>query len=138
MKKACAFNHLPVRGRDFSLRIRRRFDDQTARALGFERSVLALSGTRHTGIQAAGIRDGTVRRPGDRFVNGTLGLLLKFLTIPLSIVTLGLFLLVINALMLELSAWFVPGFEVAGFGTAFLASLILSVLSVAVRELLSK
>jgi len=45
---------------------------------------------------------------------------------------------VINALMLELSAWFVPGFEVAGFGTAFLASLILSVLSVAVRELLSK
>jgi putative membrane protein len=72
------------------------------------------------------------------FVNGTLGLLLKVLTIPLSVVTLGLFLLVINALMLELSAWFVPGFEVAGFGTAFLASLILTVLSVVVRELLSK
>jgi len=71
------------------------------------------------------------------FVNGTLGLLLKLLTIPLTIVTFGLFLLVINALMLELSAWFVPGFEVAGFGTAFLASLILTVLSVVVRELLS-
>jgi putative membrane protein len=72
------------------------------------------------------------------FVNGTLGLLLKVLTIPLSIVTLGLFLLVINAVMLKLSAWFVPGFEVAGFGTAFLASLILTVLSVVIRELLSK
>jgi putative membrane protein len=70
------------------------------------------------------------------FVNGTLGLLLKFMTIPLSIVTLGLFLLVINALMLELSAWFVSGFEVRGFGTAFLASLLLSALSVVVRELL--
>jgi len=70
------------------------------------------------------------------FVNGTLGLVLKFMTIPLSIVTLGLFLLVINALMLELSAWFVPGFEVRGFGTAFLAALLLSVLSVIVRELL--
>ena len=60
------------------------------------------------------------------------------LNIPLSIVTLGLFLLVINALMLELSAWLVPGFEVAGFGTAFLASLVLTVLSVVIRELLSK
>jgi putative membrane protein len=72
------------------------------------------------------------------FVNGTLGLVLKFLTIPLSIVTLGLFLLVINALMLELSAWFVPGFEVGGFGTALVASLILSALSVVVRELLNQ
>ncbi len=72
------------------------------------------------------------------FVNGTIGLGLKFLTIPLSILTLGLFLLVINALMLELSAWFVPGFAVRGFGTAFLASLILSALNVVVRELLGK
>ena len=72
------------------------------------------------------------------FVNGTLGLALKFLTIPLSILTLGLFLLVINALMLELSSWFVPGFAVRGFGTAFIASLILSALSVVIRELLNQ
>lgn len=72
------------------------------------------------------------------FVNGTLGLLLKLLTFPLSIVTFGLFLLVINALMIELASWLVPGFEVRGFGAAFLGALILSALNVAVRELLSR
>ena len=69
-------------------------------------------------------------------VNGTVGLLLKLLTFPLSIVTFGLFLLVINALMIELAAWLVPGFEVRGFGPAFLGALILSALNVVVRELL--
>ncbi len=71
-------------------------------------------------------------------VNGTLGLLLKVLTFPLSIVTFGLFLLVINALMIELAAWLVPGFEVRGFGPAFLGALILSALNVVVRELLGR
>jgi putative membrane protein len=71
-------------------------------------------------------------------VNGTLGLILKILTLPVTIVTFGLFLLVINALMLKLSAWFVPGFEVRGFWPALLGGAILSVLSMVIRRLLGK
>ena len=46
------------------------------------------------------------------------------------------FLLVINALMLKLAAWFVPGFAVRGFWPALLGGAILSVLSLVVRRLL--
>ena len=50
------------------------------------------------------------------------------LTLPLTILTLGLFLVVLNALMLWLTAWFVRGFEIpGGIGTTVLASIVLSV-----------
>ena len=45
-------------------------------------------------------------------LNATLGLLLKFITLPLGILTFGLFFLVINAVILKFSAKFVPGFAV--------------------------
>ncbi len=45
------------------------------------------------------------------------------LTFPLTILTLGLFLLVVNAGMLGLTAWLLRGFHVADFGAALLASL---------------
>ena len=48
-------------------------------------------------------------------VNGTLGFFLKVVTFPLSIITLGLFWLVINALMLKVAAALVPGFRIDGF-----------------------
>jgi putative membrane protein len=51
------------------------------------------------------------------------------LTFPVTIVTLGLFLLVINAAMLGLVAWMLPGMHVAGFWAAFAASFIVSVVS---------
>lgn len=52
--------------------------------------------------------------------------LIVILTLPLTVVTLGVFLLVINALMLLLVGELVPGFEVEGFGWAFLASILIS------------
>lgn len=52
-------------------------------------------------------------------VNGTLGLLLRLISIPLILITFGLFWLVINALMLEFASLLVPGFVVRGFGPAF-------------------
>jgi putative membrane protein len=52
-----------------------------------------------------------------------------FLTLPLSILTLGIFYLFINAFMLELVAYFVSGFEIANFFSAFLGSLIISLVS---------
>jgi len=62
-------------------------------------------------------------------VNATLGLLLKILTFPLTIVTLGLFWFVINALMLEVAAAFVRGFQVRGFVAAFIGAIVLSIVS---------
>lgn len=49
-------------------------------------------------------------------VNATLGLFLKVITFPLTILTLGLFWFVINAIMLELASAFVPGFHIRTFG----------------------
>lgn len=70
------------------------------------------------------------------FVNGTLGFILKVLTLPLTVVTFGLFLLVINALMLQLSSWFIPGFHIEGFWAALLGSIVLSVINMALQTLI--
>jgi putative membrane protein len=51
------------------------------------------------------------------------------LTLPMTIVTLGLFLLVINAGMVGLVAWMLPGMHVAGFWAAFCTSLLVSLVS---------
>ncbi len=61
-------------------------------------------------------------------LNATLGLLLKFVTLPLGILTFGLFFLVINAVVLWFSSKFVPGFAVTTFKAAFLGALALAVL----------
>jgi putative membrane protein len=65
------------------------------------------------------------------FLNATLGKLLKFITLPLSCVTLGLFSLVVNALVLYFAARFELGFSIKdpgikGFMAAFVASLLIS------------
>ena len=52
------------------------------------------------------------------------------LTLPMTIVTLGLFLLVINAGMVALVAGILPGMHVAGFGAAFWTSIIVSLVSI--------
>jgi len=55
---------------------------------------------------------------------------LWFLTAPLSVLTFGLFALVINALMIMLAAALVPGFEVKSFGSAFLGAVIMAIIGV--------
>ena len=62
-------------------------------------------------------------------VNATLGLMLKILTFPLTILTLGLFWFVINALMLELAAALVKGFYVRNFIAALIGAVMLSLVS---------
>ncbi len=58
------------------------------------------------------------------------------LTLPITILTLGLFLLVLNAAMIGLVAWLVPGFQVSGFWTAVGAGLIVSLVSWAASSLI--
>jgi putative membrane protein len=69
-------------------------------------------------------------------VNGTIGALLKLVTFPITILTFGIFWLLINALMLKFAALFVPGFEVRGLWPAFWGGIILSVLNMIIRRVL--
>lgn len=62
-------------------------------------------------------------------LNAFLRPILIFLTLPVTILTLGLFTLVINGFIFFLAAWLVKGFHVAGFGSAFVAALVFSVVS---------
>lgn len=55
--------------------------------------------------------------------------LLIILTLPINIFTLGFFILVINALLLQLTGSFVKGFHVAGFWSAMFASIVISIIS---------
>jgi putative membrane protein len=71
-------------------------------------------------------------------VNSTLGVLLKVVTLPLIVITLGLFWLVINALMLELASWLAPGFEVHGFGAAFLGAVVLALVNLVFGRIVSE
>jgi putative membrane protein len=62
-------------------------------------------------------------------VNAFVRPLAFILTLPLTVLTLGLFLLVLNAAMVALVAWIVPGFHIAGFWTAVGAALVVSLVS---------
>lgn len=62
-------------------------------------------------------------------VNAFIKPILLVLTLPLNILTLGLFTLVINALMVMLTSVIVPGFEVRGFWWALLFSIVLAVIN---------
>ena len=68
-------------------------------------------------------------------LNVTVGLVLKVLTFPLTLVTFGLFLLVINALMFW-AASFVKGFHVGGFWAAFFGALVVTVINLIGKQLL--
>ncbi len=59
------------------------------------------------------------------------------LTLPVTILTLGLFVLVLNALLFSFVASFVEGFTVVGFWPAFFGSLIVSVISSALNKLVA-
>jgi putative membrane protein len=59
-------------------------------------------------------------------VNAVVRPIAVFLTLPITVLTLGLFLWVINAAMLGLVAWFFAGFSIENFGSALLGSVILS------------
>jgi putative membrane protein len=75
-------------------------------------------------------------------VMGLLNMFLKpilvFMTLPATIVTMGLFLFVINAVIIMLSAYFVKGFEVRGFWTALLFSIVLTFCQSIVNVFLQK
>ena len=69
------------------------------------------------------------------FINATLGLFVKIVTFPLTIITLGIFWFVVNAIMIELASFFVNGFEVHGFLAAFIGAIVLSLVNLILKGL---
>jgi putative membrane protein len=62
-------------------------------------------------------------------VNAIVRPLLLLLTLPLTLLTLGLFIFVVNAICLALVAWLVPGFSISGFGAALIGAIVISLVS---------
>ncbi|MGA8761973.1 MAG: phage holin family protein [Candidatus Sulfotelmatobacter sp.] len=88
------------------------------------------------GISVSGIREALIAALVIGFINATIGALLKILTFPLTLLTLGLFWFVINALMLKLaSALLSPGFRVEGFLAAFFGAIVLSLVQMLLKWL---
>ena len=70
-------------------------------------------------------------------INGTLGFVVKLVTFPLRMLTLGLLSLVINAFLLWFATYFVDGFRIDGFSTALVGSLLLSLVNWGLRMVMS-
>ncbi|HVP44279.1 MAG TPA: phage holin family protein [Terriglobales bacterium] len=68
-------------------------------------------------------------------INATLGLFLKVITFPLAVLTLGIFWLVINALMLMVASALMKSFQVRGFWAAFLGAIVLALVNMLLRWL---
>jgi putative membrane protein len=81
------------------------------------------------GFQINGLGSALIAVAVIGLVNATLGILLKILTFPLTVVTLGIFWWVINALMLWVASSFVPGFVITGFGSAFVGAIVLALVN---------
>ncbi len=62
-------------------------------------------------------------------INAVIRPIVKLLSLPINILTLGLFSFVINGLMVLLCAWFIDGFKVDGLGAAILFSIIMAVIN---------
>ena len=84
------------------------------------------------GVQVEGMKSALIAALILGIVNALVRPFVVFLTLPITIVTLGLFLLAINAFMFLLSSKLVPGFRVDGCLPAFLGSLVFSALNLAV------
>ena len=87
------------------------------------------------GIYVRGLASALIAALVIGFVNATIGVVLKILTFPLTLITLGLFWFIINALMLKFASALVPGFVVRNFTAAFLGAILLSLVNMLLKWL---
>ena len=69
------------------------------------------------------------------FLNATLGLILKIITFPLTVLTLGIFWFIINAIILEIASRLVPGFFIRHFLSALVGAVVLMFVNMLLRAL---
>ncbi len=109
-----------------------------------------ISFLKHLLINSVGVILGAYLIPGVHVTNGYYAILvalvwgilhrvvrpiLIIITLPLTVITLGLFLFVINVVIIELTAYLIDGFKIASWGTAFLFSLLFSIYQLIIRSL---
>ncbi len=101
-------------------------------------SALALVVVSHLvpGFHVKGLLPALIAAAVIGLLNATVGLFLKIITFPLSILTLGIFLLVINGIMILLASAVVPGFHVNGPGPAFWGAVVLALVGVLIRAVI--
>jgi putative membrane protein len=87
------------------------------------------------GFHVAGLWPALIASLVIGLLNATVGLVLKIITFPISILTLGLFLLVINGLMILLASSIVRGFHVNGFVPAFWGAVVLALLGMIIKAI---
>lgn len=90
---------------------------------------LVIAGSLIPGIKIQSIEMGILAAGFLGIVNAVIRPIVLILTLPINILTLGLFTLVINAALLEFVAYIVPGFVVESFSAAFLGALLISIVS---------
>jgi putative membrane protein len=90
------------------------------------------------GFQVSGIVAALIAALVIGLLNATLGLFLKVITFPLTVVTLGIFWFVVNAIVLKLASMFVPGFTIIGFLPAFLGAIVLAIINLVVRWIMPR
>jgi putative membrane protein len=87
------------------------------------------------GFVVAGLAPALIASVVIGLLNATIGLVLKIVTFPISIITLGIFLLVINGLMILMASSVVPGFHVRGFVPAFWGAVVLALLGMVIKAI---
>ena len=100
-------------------------------------SALALMITANfvPGFHVTGLKAALIAALVIGLLNATVGLILKIITFPISILTLGIFLLVINGVMILVASSLVPGFHVYGFAPAFWGAVVLALLGMLIRAI---
>lgn len=90
------------------------------------------------GFELRGLGSALVAVVAIGLVNATVGFVLKILTFPLTVITLGIFWWVLNALLLWLASSIVPGFVIHGFGSALLGAIALALVNLVFHSLVPK
>jgi putative membrane protein len=87
------------------------------------------------GIELRGFGDALLATIVIAVVNAIIGPIVHFISFPLIVLTLGLFLLIVNAMLLKLASMLTPGFKIRGFLSAVIGSLVLTILTWILRHL---
>lgn len=90
------------------------------------------------GFQVTGFMPALIAALVIGLLNATVGFILKIITFPLTILTLGIFLLVVNGIMILVAAHFVPGFRVSGFWPAFWGAVVLALLGMVIKAVVKE
>ena len=101
-------------------------------------SAISLLFTAHLvrGFQVKGFGSAVIAALAIGVANAVLWPILFFMTLPLSVLTLGLFTFVVNGAVLKICAILIPGFSIQGWGAAIFGAIVLSLVSTAMHYFL--